>query len=242
MSGIPRQHRTYRAVRNYFAHQAIRGRLLDIPCGNGFLSHQLQCNGFDVISADIFSDVVKVPGLTCLQTDLNATLPFADKTFDHIACVEGIEHLENPLHTVRELRRIVKKGGKLVITTPNIQSMGSRFRFFMTGGFNYFQRPYHRENRRHGVFGHINPIALYEMMFVLSDTGFRIERVFTDTSRLGSLLFCPLWPVVSLCTLYFICMREDNPDQRRENRRIFRYMASPAIAFGRIMMIAAQAV
>lgn len=215
MSRLPKQHRTYRAVHHYFARQTTRGMLLDIPCGNGVLSHQLQRSGFDVFSADIFSDVVKTPGLTFLRANLNATLPFANNTFDHIACVEGIEHLENPFHTVRELRRIVKKGGKLVITTPNIQSLGSRFRFFMTGGFNYFQRPYHRKNRRHGVFGHINPISLYEMMFMLSDAGFKIERVLTDASRLGSLLFGPLWPVVSLSTLYFVCVRKTLNNARK---------------------------
>ena len=234
--------RTYRAVSHYFAAQKTTGILLDAPCGRGFLSATLRRQGFDVISADISSTIVDEPDLHFLQLDLNITLPFASSTFDYIASVEGIEHLENPFHTVRELRRIIKRGGKLVLTTPNIQNLGSRFRFFMTGGFNYFQRPYHRTHMRHGLYGHINPISLYEMMFIISDAGFRIEKVFTDAGRFGSFLLTPLWPFVSLSTLYFVCLRERQGRQRRENLRMFRYMAAPAIVFGRIMMIAAEAI
>lgn len=234
--------RTYRAVSRYFARQGAVGTLLDAPCGRGHLSSQLLRHGFDVVSADISSTIVDEPNLNFLQVDLNMKLPFADGTFDYIASVEGIEHLENPFHAVRELRRIIKTDGKLVITTPNIQSIGSRFRFFMTGGFNYFQRPYYRAHMRHGLYGHINPISLYEMMFILTDANFKIEKVFTDAGRFGSFLFAPVWPLVSLSTIYFVCLRERNAPQRRENLRMFRYMASPSVIFGRIMIIAARAV
>jgi ubiquinone/menaquinone biosynthesis C-methylase UbiE len=94
------------------------------------------------VSLDIASSVVVVKNLNFIESDLNGRLPFEDKSLDCIACVEGIEHLENPFQTVREFRRIMKEGGLLVITTPNIQNIGSRFRFLMTGGFNYFKRPY----------------------------------------------------------------------------------------------------
>ena len=142
MSEESMKKRTYRAVNNYFARQTTKGRLLDAPCGRGILSKQLNDHGFDVVSLDVTSSVVEEKNLNFIESDLNIKLPFKDNSLDYIACVEGIEHIENPFHTVREFRRIMKEGGSLVITTPNIQNIGSRFRFLMTGGFNYFRRPY----------------------------------------------------------------------------------------------------
>jgi hypothetical protein len=80
------------------------------------------------------------------------------------------------------------------------------------------------------------------MMFILSDAGFKILHVFTDAPRWGSLLFFYCWPVLCLTTLYFVCLREKNALQRQENLRLFKFMVSPALMFGRIMMIAARAV
>jgi SAM-dependent methyltransferase len=241
MSEESMKRRTYRAVNNYFARQTTKGRLLDAPCGRGILSKQLNDHGFDVVSLDITSSVVEEKNINFIESDLNKKLPFKNKSLDYIACVEGIEHIENPFHTVREFRRTMKEGGLLVITTPNIQNIGSRFRFLMTGGFNYFRRPYYRGYTGHGLYGHINPISFYEMIFILHDNRFRIENIFTDAPRFGSLLFFCLWPFISLSTLYFVCLREKNYNQRKENLRLFKYMSSMSLIFGRVMMIAARA-
>jgi SAM-dependent methyltransferase len=241
MSEESMKKRTYHAVNNYFAGQTTKGKLLDAPCGNGILSKKLSDQGFEVVSLDIAPSVVIEKNLNFMESDLNKKLPFKDNSLACIASVEGMEHIENPYHVVREFRRIIREGGLLVVTTPNIQNIGSRFRFMMTGGFNYFKRPYHREYTGHGLYGHINPISFHEMIFILHDNRFRIEKIFTDAPRLGSLMLFFLWPFISLSTLYFICLRERNHDQRKENLRLFKYMSSMSLMFGRIMMIAARA-
>ena len=58
------------------------------------------------------------PRLTLVQGDAMA-LPFEDDSFDHVVCSEVLEHLADDLKAVRELYRVLKPGGTLVVTVPN---------------------------------------------------------------------------------------------------------------------------
>jgi len=59
-------------------------------------------------------------GFPSKKADFNKRLPFKTGSFDAISCLEVIEHVENAERLVRELRRVLKKGGFLVISTPNV--------------------------------------------------------------------------------------------------------------------------
>src|SRR5689334_3336941 len=79
-----------------------RGRLLDAPAGSGALSATARDLGFTVTACDLVPDRFAVPDLTCDAVDLNGDLPYADHSFLVVTCVEGIEHIENPFHLLRE--------------------------------------------------------------------------------------------------------------------------------------------
>jgi ubiquinone/menaquinone biosynthesis C-methylase UbiE len=51
--------------------------------------------------------------------DANERLPFCDNEFDLLWCSEVIEHLLDPAFTIQEFKRVLKPGGKLLMTTPN---------------------------------------------------------------------------------------------------------------------------
>jgi len=51
---------------------------------------------------------------------LGAALPFRDEFFDHVCCLEMLEHDAYPFRTVKELRRVLKTGGLLVMTARGI--------------------------------------------------------------------------------------------------------------------------
>jgi len=68
------------------------------------------------------------------KVDLNAVLPWPDQIFDAFFN-GGIEHLENHFSFLREMCRILKPGGILVLTKPNITALRSRVRFFGSGFF-----------------------------------------------------------------------------------------------------------
>lgn len=90
------------------------GAALDIGCREGDQSRALERMGFTVTSIDVEKRYER-----CIVMDANRPLPFPDGQFDLIWCSEVIEHLERPDAALREFRRVLKPGGRLIITTPN---------------------------------------------------------------------------------------------------------------------------
>lgn len=88
--------------------------LLDLGCRDGYFSRLLAARGFRVTSADI-----ECKCEPCLAIDADKPLPFPEGSFDVIWCSEVIEHLANPAFTLSEFRRVLKPGGRAVLTTPN---------------------------------------------------------------------------------------------------------------------------
>jgi len=148
-----------------------KGRVLDAGAGPGILSRMLSEAGFQVAACDINPGGFQVEGVKCDKADLNQKLPYGDESFDHAALIETIEHLENPWNTLREINRIVKKGGAIIVTTPNLLHIVYRVAFLLTGetpGFSYGD---YKNNR------HITPIPLWNLERMLSEAGFKIEKV-----------------------------------------------------------------
>src|SRR5215213_368757 len=78
-----------------------RGKLLDAPAGEGALAIRLRDMGFDVSCCDLYPQIFKVEDLDIKGGNLDGTLPYLDSEFDHIVCVEGLEHIENPANAMR---------------------------------------------------------------------------------------------------------------------------------------------
>jgi 2-polyprenyl-3-methyl-5-hydroxy-6-metoxy-1,4-benzoquinol methylase len=110
-----------------------RGKVLDVPAGQGALTLKLKEMGFEVYAADISPESFVVEDIECKRVDLNKSLPYADGAFDYIVCVEGIEHLENPFLTLREFSRILEPEGKIILTTPNILNLRARLSYLFFG-------------------------------------------------------------------------------------------------------------
>jgi SAM-dependent methyltransferase len=128
------------------------GRVLVAGAGRGGLSVLLQSRGFEVTSVDLHTDHFAAKGMTCISADLNQPLTFAPESFDTVLAVEVVEHLENPWGFLREAIRVLRPGGKLVFTSPNVVSIPARLLFLRKGLF-----PYFREESFHGCY-HVTPI------------------------------------------------------------------------------------
>ena len=140
--------RIYETVAAVLAARGAGGVLADVGCGRGDLWQALRGPFASCIGVDAVSYEGLPPDVKFHAADLDATvLPLPDAAVDAAAAVEVIEHLENPHAFVRELARIVRPGGWVVVTTPNQLSALSLLTLVVKGQFSAFQEtsyPAHR--------------------------------------------------------------------------------------------------
>ncbi len=230
--------RTHRKVLEIFANFPHRGELLEIPAGEGALAWQLKKLGYTVTAGDIDPKFFKVPSIPCIYLDLNRTFPIEDERFDFVSCIEGIEHLQDQFQFVRECYRVLRPGGTLVLSTPNILNLASRLKYLFTGFYSLVPRPIN-EFAQVPVFDHIHPVTYYQLRYMLHTQGFEITAVETDFWRRGAsalFIFRPLVQLYSVRTM----RKEPDPEQRAANREIRRVMTSPTILLGRTLILAAR--
>lgn len=179
-----------------------QGRLLDVPAGMGALARRLAEQGFTVTCADINADDFLARELPFEQADLSATLPFADGAFDYVTCIEGVEHLENPFRAVRELARVLRPGGTLILSLPNYLSIEQRLKFLITGSFD---KPVPTAKVRalaaeEVAMLHLAPLGYGQLKLMLDLAGLEVERLERDKSKRRQAYF--LWPLVLAIKFY----------------------------------------
>lgn len=145
------------------------GHLIDLPCGTGYLSTRAAEQGWRVTPCDLGPTLWQGdPATHVVAADMNGALPLPDATADAVACCEGLEHIENPWHVLREFRRVLRPGGQLVISLPNTVDLRQRFRMLRRGYWgHYFPR----------VPDHINHMGVFALCHALLRTGFTIEDI-----------------------------------------------------------------
>lgn len=112
--------------RYLFASPYVSGKIvLDAACGSGFGSEILSQKAKKVVGVDISWEAIqyckthyKKPNLSFIQMNCNS-LAFSASTFDIIVSFETLEHIQNVEVFLPELRRVLKKGGLLIMSTPN---------------------------------------------------------------------------------------------------------------------------
>ncbi|MBD2692161.1 class I SAM-dependent methyltransferase [Anabaena catenula] len=170
------------------------GVLVDVGCGSGrlwsFVSDayggKLRINryiGVDVVRyADLPAEIEFIP----FDLDIGKA-PLPDGFADVICAVETIEHLENPRAFVRELVRLTKPGGLVIVTTPNQLSLLSKLTLILKNQFNAFQEA-------PGLYpAHITALLEIDLIRIFIECG--LSKIQIDYTNSGRLPFTPWhWP------------------------------------------------
>ena len=167
--------------------------ILDIPAGLGQFTDALRRRGHTVTPADL-----NLVHPDYIRADMNGALPFDAASFDAAVCLEGIEHLVDPLNLLTELIRVVRPGGLVVISTPNIHNYYSRLQFLFTGTWYQFNPATLRDlppDAQEDRF-HISPIAYPWLRHRADLLGADLESIGGDRWKKKALL--PLYAVIHL--------------------------------------------
>ena len=212
--------------------------MLDAPCGGAAaLTLALAEHSFDAIGADLDPEAEQRLGKAFAKVNLEAPLPWPGQSFDAVVSTEGIEHLENHFSFLREVCRILKPEGLLVLTTPNIAALRSRVRFFGSGFFGRDSRPLN-EAARHPLH-HIGLATFPELRYELRMSGFRLIEVRHTHIKPISYLYAIYAPWMWLYTRLAF-RKEKDPAQRERNKEILATLLSPSVLFGECLMLIAK--
>ena len=174
-------------------------RCLDIGAGSGDLLKLLRQTwpAMQADACDYHIERFALEDVNIVQLDLNAhPLPYPDASFDLVTCSEVLEHVENYRAVLREIHRVLKPGGLMVVTTPNVLNMKSRLRYLVCGFVNLFGPLPVKNQDRFATSGHVTPIPYFYLAHAMLDCDFRDLQLATDklqgSSRLLNILFAPL--------------------------------------------------
>lgn len=146
---------------------------LDIGCASGYMLSQIaqvyphaKYYGVDVYDKAIIYAKKKYPNINFKISSAD-NLPFKDETFDVIIFYETIEHIENPIRSLKEVRRVLNKDGVLIL------AMDSGNRLFRLIWFIW-------ENTRGKVWkgAHLHPFHHTELEEIIKRAAFKIKDKF----------------------------------------------------------------
>ncbi|MBL0921244.1 MAG: class I SAM-dependent methyltransferase [Phycisphaerales bacterium] len=211
-----------------------RLHVLDLPAGLGQFTDALRARGHTVTPADL--NLVRPD---YIRADMNGRLPFDDGAFDGAVCLEGIEHLVDPLNLLRELIRVVRPGGLVILSTPNIHNYFSRLQFLFTGTWYQFNPATLRDlpaDAQEDRF-HISPIAYPWLRHRADLLGADVEAVEGDRWKRKALLpvYALVWALGRPWARRLFFSKKASP-WRSRNESMHAHINSRALLLSRTMI------
>jgi len=112
-------------------------KVLDLGGGDGVVGAYLQKNiGVNLICADISKEALikaRKKGLKTVYLNAESKLPFKNNEFDKVFWGDNVEHLFSPEDALSEIKRVLKKNGKLILSCPNLGYFRYRISFLLNG-------------------------------------------------------------------------------------------------------------
>jgi SAM-dependent methyltransferase len=197
---------------------------LDLSAGDGLSTQMLRQRGWRVIPTE---RKVSRPGW--VAADLVSDLPFRSESFDLVLLLEVIEHLPDIPHSLREIARVLKPGGTAIVTTPNRLNVVSRIHYLLTGFYRGRRAPLpHRYRVEDGRNWHV--MGLNDFHWMARGYGLSLVALGKSRRKLRAYVFLPLlFPFIVVRSWLLYGSGDRDPEQKRLNRELFRFMTSPSL-------------
>lgn len=197
---------------------------LDLSAGDGLSSRLLAERGWRVISTE---QRTKKPGW--VAANLTSDLPFRSGQFNLVTMLEVIEHLADIPHILREIERVLAPGGTAIITTPNRLNVTSRIHYLLSGYYKGRRAPLpYRYRVEDGRNWHV--MGLNDLHWIAWGAGLRMDAIGRSRRKPRAIIFFPLlYPFILGFSWMLYGRGGKDPEQRRINRELFRFMTSPSL-------------
>jgi SAM-dependent methyltransferase len=125
--------------RHWYALQAAGTgqRVLDVGFGNGLVLQHLRDRYAERVGVDLALNRhalgLRKEGIKVVKADVARGLPFKAASFDLVVSLDVIEHVFDPLSFLVELRRVLRPGGRLLLSTPNVRYLRQLWRIGVQG-------------------------------------------------------------------------------------------------------------
>jgi 2-polyprenyl-3-methyl-5-hydroxy-6-metoxy-1,4-benzoquinol methylase len=174
MSGyVPLNVRRHRAHAKLLDAVGTGQRVLDVGCSSGYLAQPLHERGNTIVGIELDPAAAREAEAFCervLVGDVETMeLALEPASFDVVLCGDVVEHLRDPEVALARLRPLLRPGGRVVLSTPNVANWAIRLALF-AGRWRYTDR---------GILdrSHTHLFTRSTLRETLERAGYRVERI-----------------------------------------------------------------
>lgn len=185
-------------------------KILDVGCGTGAWLNRLSENGFNrLVGIDQNTEQFVPENIKVISANLDTdNITLSEGPFGLITAIEIVEHLSNVGRFLEFANANLNQNGKILISTPNVNSVTSSLKFLITKELRHFDS--------HGDPTHISPVFIHPFKSLLAMYQFEIDEIWTYpqsstdfgstglskfASRLASLIIKNPYPGDILCMI-----------------------------------------
>jgi SAM-dependent methyltransferase len=225
-------------------------RVLDLSAGRGEIAAALARDGCSVRGTHFRDDDYKLAGRPLppetdgipidRDVDLTRPLPYPDGAFDVVILSEVAEHLPTVVPLIAEVGRVLAPDGRLILSTPNVARLHSRWHFFWTGTHKLIRRRVGWDLAPGDLYAyHIGPVDFPLLHTLLRQSGLSVERLDFTRFKLRHAGLLLLYPFVWIATRIETRRRRQGAEHARGEENLFRWMVRPEmLASEQLLLIA----
>ncbi|MDA7930172.1 class I SAM-dependent methyltransferase [Akkermansiaceae bacterium] len=231
-------------------HVKEGARLLDFGAGYGHMSQRIGTFAKDlkldpkevIFPCEIVPEEFEYTDVTCTEIKPDSIIPFPDAHFDVVYAIEVMEHTQRPYDLFQEAARVLKPGGTLIVSTPNVSHLVSRISNLFSGFPHLYPPPSKKVENAGRICGHIMPLTYPYFHYGAATAGFTEISFHTDRLKKGAIfLAIILWPFLKLSTFrYLRRLKQYDAGLADENSHLVPTMNSLGVLASRSSIVIAK--